>query len=555
MNESERKHIRSIVRRVHPDLFTQHPDERQQNSEALKVLNSYVDNLAQGWPPGRATLLFWVKEPNDQLEKIEAELPASGSLGPLLFAFGLISEEELKSGAGNVADDTNFLEWLRDAVRNAVKTADEHESMRQRLRIKCREMEEKYELASLQVLGEFGSGLSAQHQHLEALNVLDQAMQEFSASDSTAFSELCFYVYHPEYCPVDCYSYVDSNGMLNMRTERIRSDIREDGSVVLVADKDRIFNDLLSLDLARARLLTRADNFWRKRVRSLTPAVRELLGVDHVHCDYKTDNQKFVLWAGHLLEHRGELERLLGKCRFSFALVISSDPSAPMVEYFPHTSILQVRTDCPLNKLLEFLTSEAADAASRAAEDVASARKEEEDLLARVCQALGAKHVIRLCSLYERDKVMDGAKRLLANADKIRGVVDLTGASIAIDDCYQVWSSGFISVPYDFELQELKPRLLKMLAAASEEQVSTGAADPVNGVNGVNGAPTANGASPSMANWQQNGNSSRSMATAAMRTHRLSGLAPVPLGLRRAPVRVPGRMLSGAGRVQRICSK
>ena len=37
MNVDEKKLIRAIVRRVHPDLFVAHPLEGAQNSEALKV--------------------------------------------------------------------------------------------------------------------------------------------------------------------------------------------------------------------------------------------------------------------------------------------------------------------------------------------------------------------------------------------------------------------------------------------------------------------------------------------------------------------------------------
>ncbi len=46
--------------------------------------------------------------------------------------------------------------------------------------------------------------------------------------------------------------------------------------------------------------------YWLKRVRDLTPAVTKLLGVRHVWCDTKSEqnSQKFVLWAGYLLEKR-----------------------------------------------------------------------------------------------------------------------------------------------------------------------------------------------------------------------------------------------------------
>jgi hypothetical protein len=87
-----------------------------------------------------------------------------------------------------------------------------------------------------QVLGEFATGMASQQQHLEALDVLDVAMEEF-AELGNSFAELCLYVYHPDYCPMESYSYLEPDGMLNMRTERIHSDIREDGSVMIVADK------------------------------------------------------------------------------------------------------------------------------------------------------------------------------------------------------------------------------------------------------------------------------------------------------------------------------
>lgn len=37
MEQDHKKYIRSIVRRVHPDLFGAHPYERNRNAESLKV--------------------------------------------------------------------------------------------------------------------------------------------------------------------------------------------------------------------------------------------------------------------------------------------------------------------------------------------------------------------------------------------------------------------------------------------------------------------------------------------------------------------------------------
>jgi len=89
----------------------------------------------------------------EHLTRIDALLPSTGSLGPLFYAFGLITEEELKAGAAGREDvaDTNFLEWLRDTVFEAVKIAEQHESLKLRIRESRANIENKYQLASLQV--------------------------------------------------------------------------------------------------------------------------------------------------------------------------------------------------------------------------------------------------------------------------------------------------------------------------------------------------------------------------------------------------------------------
>lgn len=63
---------------------------------------------------------------------------------------------------------------------------------------------------------------------------------------------------------------------------------------------------LQCMDLERARVLTRVTMFWLKRVRDLSPVLRELLGVQNVWCDTRTEqnSQNFVLWAGYILEQR-----------------------------------------------------------------------------------------------------------------------------------------------------------------------------------------------------------------------------------------------------------
>ena len=45
----------------------------------------------------------------------------------------------------------------------------------------------------------------------------------------------------------------------------------------------------------------------------------------------------------------------------------------------------------------------------------------------------------------------------------------MLGASIAIDDCYELWESGFVSIPYNFELRDLQPQLQKLLQGPTQE--------------------------------------------------------------------------------------
>ena len=44
------------------------------------------------------------------------------------------------------------------------------------------------------------------------------------------------------------------------------------------------------------------------------------------------------------------------------------------------------------------------------------------------------------------------------------------GITIAIDDRYEVWGSGIISIPWNFRMQDLKPQLLKLLGPAGMQQ-------------------------------------------------------------------------------------
>jgi len=68
---------------------------------SVQALNAYCDDVASGRRPAAARLEFFVRDEADGvLGRVDAPLPAHGSLGPLFLAFGLITEEELRQGAG-----------------------------------------------------------------------------------------------------------------------------------------------------------------------------------------------------------------------------------------------------------------------------------------------------------------------------------------------------------------------------------------------------------------------------------------------------------------------
>lgn len=62
-------------------------------------------------------------------------------------------------------------------------------------------------------------------------------------------------------------------------------------------------------------------------------------------------------------------------------------------------------------------------------------------------------------------RVLDAAKRLVEAAPIICKSLDLTNVSLAIDDRYDVWDSGLISIPYDFQVKDIQPKLKALLHA------------------------------------------------------------------------------------------
>lgn len=436
----------------------------------------------------------------DQAEQIEAAQHAAFSRAAAANGGDGDGDHYYGEDDGSTMNDGRDLyEWLKYIVSDAVATADQHESMRLTVRDFKMELEGTYSLAGIFLGGEHSISAAEQRRHLEALitfahylenleQIKDQLRNSgnngnskdssgegpFSSSSSSSseglllnmsLERLHIRLYHPEACPMDTIGYMDDDGALNLRSCLMKSRVGDDGTLHIVASADSIAEEVANLDLHRARLLTQVSGFWLRRQADLAVCLKQALRVDNVWSDSKMADgaQKFVLWAGAVLSEREAFDFALAGRQFSFSMLVHGDDNIPMIDFLSSSSVLQIRSDCPPTRLLDFLCSDACMVADTAATAIADARQEEQELLDAVCEALGAKSVIRLCSSYESEKVALAAQRLLAAAPSIKAAIDLSSVSLAIDDCYEVWESGFVSIPHDFVLSDLKPQLQALL--------------------------------------------------------------------------------------------
>jgi hypothetical protein len=502
MDVDQKKLVRTIVRRVHPDLFAAHPAERAANAASLQALNAYADLLAAGQRPEPVRLDFFARADGGALEPVAAELPGHGSLAPLFFAFGLISAEELAAAAGAGAgerDGRDLFQWLGGVAAEAAQAAGAHDALKRAARALRAELEAAHGLAAVDAGGEFAVAGEEQRRQLEALRALAEALAEGAATGALprgALEGLRLRVYHPDSAPLTAVGRANADGSFDLRAEPLGGRVADDGVLHVVAARGGgVAAALGALDLARARVLARAAAYWAARARDLAPALRDALGVQNVWCDARQGDlaQRFALWAGALLEARAAEAPPAPRGRaFSFSLLVHADPASPMLDFAAASSVLQVRCDCPPRQLLAYMAGEGGALADRAAAAVTDARAEEEEALAAVRDALGARAVVRVCSSHDAGRVVEAARRLVDAAPAIRAAVDLAGVSLAIDDVYGVWDAGFISIPYDFSLADLQPQLQALLTSPA----SAGAA---SGGGGSPGEPAPRGAASAAA--------------------------------------------------------
>lgn len=114
-------------------------------------MNRYLDDVANSVRPEPVSLDFWAKT-NGELHQVTVDLVENGSLAPLFFAFNLMSEEEfLASRQSSSQTNQDLLDWLKATVEHALETADQHYALKTKISAVRAQMEEKYQLAEIQV--------------------------------------------------------------------------------------------------------------------------------------------------------------------------------------------------------------------------------------------------------------------------------------------------------------------------------------------------------------------------------------------------------------------
>ncbi|KAL3152625.1 hypothetical protein ABBQ32_001640 [Trebouxia sp. C0010 RCD-2024] len=432
------------------------------STPVTQVLNHYIDCRSKGQTLIHRRICFHIANAS-RIRTLEVDLPANGSLVPLFTAFGLISAAEINTyqpvsgtGCSTEESDVDFLQWLSTTVAQAAKSAEEHEVLCATSQSLIASIENQFKLSHVVGSSSYAQSTVERAQHVEALKALHACLTDVCQDEPDKLEGLSIYLHQ------------DSTSDTPIQTH-----VAEDGSLVLLVDSSPAMKqDLLRLDLEQARLLTCLSHSWRQQVKEATALLQDMLQVEDVWflSQGHQASQEFVQWAGKVLQHRETYQKAVQARQHAFKVLVHQDHFAPALEFADSFGALQVTTECRPQQLLEYLRGEAATAASAAAANQDRAKAEEDRLLEAARMALGVQHIIRICSRNDQPSVTAPLQRLIQHGPTVRQAVDLSGITIAIDDRYEVWGSGIISIPWNFRMQDLKPQLLKLLgpAVASE---------------------------------------------------------------------------------------
>ncbi|KAI8104390.1 hypothetical protein M9434_002948 [Picochlorum sp. BPE23] len=467
--------FKNVVRQIHPDLFATYPFERARNSESLKRLNVYIESLSNGFEGSNETteLEFFVKREEGTFSRIVATLESKGSLAPLFLSFGLITPEqaewvELKQKSTGRDDGVSLIDWLQEVLTEAAMASRQYDEMKKGNNDMRDSLEELYGIDSIDLGGESYVTSNLQHRHRECLENFSAVLSERVWEGDSPLHGLSVRLYHPDTVPAVKSGIQDADGTFRMRNVLMESHVGENGMVHLVAGVEQLRRALDRLDFDRAKIFSRVEKYWCRRSRELADELKCVLGVANIWYNSLSPGelQDFVIWAGETLQYFRSCG-INSSYTYSFSIVVQSpkdDFVGSPLDHIPASKILTVRTDCPPDVLLTFINSDEAINAHITSNNVDSDDSLEEESLQLACEALGAKRLIRICSSYEQGNVLAACARLLEVADQIRGGLDLSNISLAIDDRYDVWDSGIISIPYDFKVSDIQPKLKALMS-------------------------------------------------------------------------------------------
>jgi hypothetical protein len=423
-----------------------------------------------------------VKREEGTFSRIQVTLGRGGSLAPLFLSFGLITPEQAEwvnlnhSTTDGNGHGVSLIEWLKEVLSEASSASRQYDMVKQQNNMIRDELEEKYGLDSIDLGGESYVTSNLQQRHKECLDNFQVVLDDFFGTTECPLTGLSVRLYHPSTVPAVNSGIQDEDGTFRMRNVLMESHVGENGMVHLVAGVDELQRALRHLDFDRARLFSRVEKYWFRRSRELAEALGTFLGVTNVWYNSLSPGelQDFVIWAGEMLQFCRS-DGFFFSHEFSFSIVVQSrdEKTGAHLDYIPTSKILTVRTDCPPETLMAFLKSEDAIDAHIASSNIESEDLLEDQALELACNALGAKRLVRICSSYEKGNVVEACAKLVKVGNQIKDSINLSDVSLAIDDRYDVWDSGIISIPYDFTVSEFEPKLKALLSSESRYNTSS----------------------------------------------------------------------------------
>lgn len=458
LDRETKRCIRAVLLQVHPDKFMSFPEACAQNNESLLHLNNFLEAYVEGRGPARSTQLkFWTISGDDEggddgagIASVKVELSGRRSLFELFRAFGV---EHSGAGIEGAGEDLDFLEYMQAKVSEAVAISERFRALSGTATRLREEISERYRFEDLRFQDVVRTSCSNAVWQVGALKTLSAALESLDDGSQQTFA----------------------NQRIVLHRDRKKGFAAVQGREIHLVVNRTLKSQLRKTDKDLLSALSKLNSYWRGRITTLVPAAQSLLRVKSVVGDfvYSGDGattssvEDAVLWAGKILRARDAFDFALGgEETFHFSVLVHSDPSLGCIEV--GGTMVQVRYDCPPGALVAWLSSPEAKAVNDRVEKIAQSRREEAMELTRVRRALKARQVIRVSS--EDDAAWKGAcERLVENSEYILDNVDMKGIFLAIDDQYEVWDTGAVSIPHDFTLEALVKNLRKALPPPEQE--------------------------------------------------------------------------------------